>query len=381
MTQRTQTARDTAAALREFAQRLDQTPVTIGFDGFVDSIISVVDKRHDFDTFDKVPTIEEFGQKILAAAGHSSNCELVTNLEKLGGNGPIMANAMASIGFPVTYIGNLGYPAIHHAFEPLVQKAECITFCEPGYTDALEFDDGKVMLGKHGTLRDVTAERIKEIVGNERLIEIVSRSRLLGMVNWTMLTQMDGIWDYLRDEILPSVNGERRWIFIDLADPEKRTREDLLKGLAGCTAFQEFADVVLGYNLSEAIQVAEALDINPTPDPEANIEPLAVAIRERLGVHTVVIHPRSGAAAASLNGAGGAVVSASFAGPLVKKPKLSTGAGDNFNAGFCLGRLAGLSIEQSLCTGCATSGYYVRNAGSPTLAALADFCDDLPAPE
>ena len=49
-------------------------------------------------------------------------------------------------------------------------------------------------------------------------------------------------------------------------------------------------------------------------------------------------------------------------------------------AGF-LGRLAGLSLEESLCTDTASSGYYVRNAASPTLEELADFLDALPAPE
>ena len=180
------------------------------------------------------------------------------------------------------------------------------------------------------------------------------------MVNWTMLTGMNGIWEYLEGAVLkdaPRPGGGRRWVFIDLADPEKRTRDDLRAGLECGAKFQGIADVAFGFNLKEAVQVAEVL-----------------------GVHTVVIHPRAAAAAASLKEDGG-VESAWFAGPLVKKPKLSTGAGDNFNAGFCLARLAGLAIDQSLCVGTATSGFYVRNARSGSLVELADFCDDLPSPE
>ena len=37
-------------------------------------------------------------------------------LTKLGGNGPIMANALASLGLRVTYLGNLGYPNLHPVF-------------------------------------------------------------------------------------------------------------------------------------------------------------------------------------------------------------------------------------------------------------------------
>ena len=50
----------------------------------------------------------------------------------------------------------------------------------------------------------------------------------------------------------------------------------------------------------------------------------------------------------------------------IKKPKLSTGGGDNFNAGLCFGQLAGLDFEESLYCANGTSGYYVRNAQSPT---------------
>ena len=56
--------------------------------------------------------------------GESSNYELVVKQQKLGGNGPIMANALASFGMNVTYIGNLGYPAIHPVFEEFAKRAE-----------------------------------------------------------------------------------------------------------------------------------------------------------------------------------------------------------------------------------------------------------------
>ena len=90
----------------------------------------------------------------------------------------------------------------------------------------------------------------------------------------------------------------------------------------------------------------------------------------------MVIHPRRGAAAATDNGE-----SRRFAGPFVKQPKISTGAGDHFNSGFCLGRVLGFSLEESLCTGVATSGYYVRNAQSPSAKELSEFVANLPAPQ
>jgi len=138
--------------------------------------------------------------------------------------------------------------------------------------------------------------------------------------------------------------------------------------------------VIFGFNLAESSQVAQVLGVKVAGDAEAAIEATAGRLREALGVAGVVIHPRAGAAAAlALDGA--APSSATFRGPFVKKPKLSTGAGDNFNAGFCLGVLAGLPVAQCLATGTGTSGYYVREAHSPSLDELAAFLDGLPDPQ
>ncbi|MCX6977199.1 MAG: PfkB family carbohydrate kinase, partial [Verrucomicrobia bacterium] len=64
-------------------------------------------------------------------------------------------------------------------------------------------------------------------------------------------------------------------------------------------------------------------------------------------------------------------------GPYAERPLITTGAGDHFNAGFCLGRILGLAVENSLQIGVATSGFYVRNATSPTLPELVEFLRSL----
>ncbi len=364
----------------------------IGFDGCVDSIIAVVDKRHGPTEYDPVDTIEQFGKKVLAAAGHSSNYELVVKQQKIGGNAAIMANAMAALGVPVTCVGALGAPDVHPVFADLAGRAECVSFAEPGCTDALEFNDGKLMLGKIASLTDISWQRITETIGEERFTELLSRSRLIGMVNWTMLSEMGGIWDHMIDHTLPAMkettgDGERRRFFVDLADPEKRTPEDLRAALVQCSAMGNWLDVTLAMNLKESLQVgcvlglelAELWDRHAEGANGEKLIELAGEIRQALDLDCVVIHPR--AAAAAVCRAGNEVESAVFAGPFVAEPKISTGGGDHFNAGFSLGRLAGMPLAQCLCAGTATSGYYVRSAKSPTLDELAGFCADLPDPE
>lgn len=381
MPTRTETAQATAAGLRNFAASITETPVLIGFDGFVDAIIAVVDKRHDTDNYDPVHTLDAFGQRIVDSAGRSSNVELVTKLEKLGGNGPIMANAMATAGLPVTYIGNLGEGKLNPVFNDFAEIATVYSIAEPGHTDALEFDDGKLMLGKHASLRHVNQDTIDQQIGRDKYVELVRNTKFLGMVNWTMLTKLNTIWEALVDEVLPQMDNDR-YVFIDLADPSKRNKEDIAEAMELTKKLNTQSKVVVGFNLSEAAQVADVLGVavpHTDSDQKAAVEKIATDLREALDVHCVCVHPREGAAASIKTVSG--VESAVFKGPFVAKPKLSTGAGDNFNAGFCLGLLAGLPIDQCLCTGTGTSGFYVRNAHSPSLDELAAFCDDLPDPE
>ncbi|MBB6430374.1 PfkB family carbohydrate kinase [Algisphaera agarilytica] len=380
MKDRADIAKSTAAGLRAFAAQPNPSPALIGFDGFVDSIISVVDKRHSVESFDPIPTIADFGARVSAKAGQSSNYELVVNLEKLGGNGPIMANALASAGVAISYVGCLGYPSIHPVFKEFSEAAEVFSVAEPGFTDALEFDDGKLMLGKYETISNLDWPTVETAVGADMFAQLVHRSRLIGLANWTMLNKVETIWSHIGDLLAAENAAERKKIFVDLADPAKRTPADIRGALDLLSKLQGAADVTLGLNLSESTQASEVLGLDVPSDPEAAIEASAAAIREAMGIYCCVIHPRKGAAAAMLDAEGG-VQTASFLGPFVAKPKLSTGAGDNFNGGFCLGLLAGLPIEECLCTGVGTSGYYVRNAHSPSLDQLAEFCDHLPPAE
>lgn len=361
--------------LAEKAPAIKSIKTLVGLDGFVDNIIAVVDKRHDLDHYDRVRTIGALADKIQKAAGQSSNYEMVVTLQKLGGNGPIMANALAALGMDVSYIGNLGYPAIHSVFEEFSKKANVISIAEPGYTDALEFEDGKLMLGKHQSLKDVNWDNLLGRVGRDKLKTLMGGARLIGMVNWTMLPHMTRIWAKLLDEVIPNIERHERKLFIDLADPEKRTHQDILDALRMLGRFQDQVDVILGLNLKESLEVADVLGLPGVSNPEAAIQQNAEAIRQKLGLSCVVIHPRKSAAAA-IEGQ-----SARFEGPFVKSPKISTGAGDHFNAGFCLGLVLGLSLEESLCTGVATSGYYVREALSPSIMDLSNFIANLPSPQ
>lgn len=362
-----------AAQLSEAAGRASQLSVFAGLDGFVDEIIHVVDKRDTPESFQRVPTIARLAERIRAAAGHSTNIELVNQRTKLGGNGPILANALASFGLKVVYLGALGYPAVHPVFENFAKRAEVYSIGEAGHTDALEFEDGKLMFGKTIQLKDVNWKNIQERFGRERFARHFSASDLVAFVNWTMIPYMTEIWEALQKELCPALGGgKRRLMFFDLADPEKRLLNDIARALEYVVRFQEYFDVILGLNEKEAFELVKVLGIKSRPATPEGLSDLARDIIKTLEIGTLVIHPVKYALAVS-----GTQVDL-VEGPFVASPLITTGAGDHFNSGFCLGKLLGLNNAMSVLTGVTTSGFYVRTAKSPSIPELAGMLRQWP---
>jgi hypothetical protein len=135
----------------------------------VDEITHAVDTRQNANDYTRLETIDAFGDRIKQAAGKSTTIEMVIQKTKLGGNGPIMGNALATFGMKVTYIGALGYPNLHPVFQPFAERADVHSIAESGHTDAVEFLDGKVMLVKSASLKDVTWPNIQERFGRDRV--------------------------------------------------------------------------------------------------------------------------------------------------------------------------------------------------------------------
>lgn len=353
----------TPAALRAF----------VGLDGFVDEIFHVVNTRDNAEKWERLPTIAAFAERLAAAAGKSTNIELVPQLTKLGGNGPIMANALASFGLQVTYLGALGYPKIRQVFDGFTKVADVHSVADAGHTNALEFDDGKLMLSSTVQLNDVTWSNIESRYGREQFAARFQGSDLVAFVNWTMVPYMSQIWETLLKDLLPPAGAPRRTLFFDLADPQKRTDDDIKHALDLITRFNERFSVILGLNEKEAYEVSEAMGFPQRERSPENLARLALELNKRIAVDTIVVHPVAYALAAS----NGEVTTVK--GPFIPKPKITTGAGDHFNSGFCLGKLLGLSNTEAVLTGVSTSGFYVKHAKSPTVTDLAGFLKDWPA--
>ncbi|MEM9399769.1 MAG: carbohydrate kinase family protein [Verrucomicrobiota bacterium] len=371
MTTDSRLARQTAERLIGSRAQLLKYKGLVGFDGFVDTIFEVVDQRQTLTKYTAFSSMKKFATKINSAAGQSANFETVKSMEKLGGNGPIMAFALSTLGAPVEYVGMLGYPEVNPVFKEFAKRAKVHSIAEPGYTSALEFSDGKLMLGQHATVNEISWDNIKKRLGEANFKKLWASADFVSMVNWTMLPHMSAIWKKLQTTFKTTKKEKKKLMFFDLADPAKRTDADLNAALKIIADFQDPHDVILGLNESEAQQVAKVLRLKNFAKTPKGYTGMSGAIREKLGLNTVVVHPVQYACGADAEG------ETFVAGPYTAKPKISTGAGDHFNAGFVIGRLLGLGLPHALQLAVANSGFYVRHANSPNREQLVRFLQTL----
>lgn len=352
--------------------RCEDLRCVLGFDGTVDIICRAVRERHgggaNFVPFEH---IRDFGGHITNADGRSALIEICRQQEKIGGNSPIMANALAASGLAIDCIGTFGRPQIHAAYRGFVERVQVHSISEPAITHAIEFDNGKIMLPELSSYENVHADTLREQVGAEVMRDLIKQSRLCCLLNWTCLPGMDSILDWWLDEILPGLpatdTGKRRIFFFDLADPSSRSPGDLRGAMQRIGRFASHGRCVLGMNFGETLLVCRTLGVD-APSPDAvSLQKALAEIRGRLGIHMVMGHPTDFAACAT------AEDTWSMAGPYTPKPVITTGAGDHLNAGFCLGLLLDLTVAEALALGVLFSGFYVRHARPPALRELPDF--------
>ena len=345
--------------------------VVMGFDGFVDEMISVVGERRTPDDFTPVPDIGTFGAMIAAAAGQSSLREIVVTAVQPGGCAVNLADGLASLGVTVDCFATIGEPP-HAAFDDIAAK--CHGFLswgpEPGRTLAFEFDDGKLMFSAVEQLAEFTPHSVRELLADGTYAAACEVAQVIALTDWSLYPSMTQVWRLLQSEVF-SLLTHRPAFFIDLVDPSTRSVADIRDMVAILHEFEPVGPVTLGLNGNEANVLCRAHDVSSAPadaTPEQTLQQ-AFALRDLFGVTRVVIHRVPFAVSAA------AECGSMQPGPYAVGTKKSTGAGDRFNAGFCLGLALGLDDSESLVLGCAASGFFVRNARSASRQELVGFLE------
>ncbi|MEX1119402.1 MAG: PfkB family carbohydrate kinase [Terrimicrobiaceae bacterium] len=341
-------------------------PVVTGFDGFVDEMISVVAERKSLDSYSTVLDIPTFGGLVTAAAGQSSLREIVVNAVHPGGCAVNLGDGLAALGVPVDCYATLGEP-VHPAFSEQIAKfRRAVSWGnEPGRTLAFEFADGKLMFSSVKPLAEFTAEDVGTRLQDGAYQASCHGAAIIALTDWTLYPHMTAVWRMLIHTVYSKLT-HRPHFFIDLVDPSSRSPEDIRAMLDTLPFLEKNGPVTLGLNGNEANILARLLNRESAGDPTSSMR-LAGELAETLGLSGVVIHHLK-YAVSHRDGNSWCVT-----GPYCEKPLKSTGAGDRFNAGYCLGLLASAAPEECLALGCAVAGFFVRNAASPSRGDLEGF--------
>lgn len=335
---------------------MSQRNALIGFDGFIDVVVHAVD-HCDENKKIYINTIEQFGKRIVEAGGKSTNIELDVVDKKIGGNGPILSEALRILGMSTTYIGTLGDPNLN-IFSEFLKKNNTFSIGNPGETRAIEFNDGKILLGEMYDVAQVNAGSVLKVCDKQTLRQLTNKSDILCFVNWTMLLNLNSIFDLFLDEI---ITRDDHIFFFDLADPSKRKKDDIYSLCQYIRKFSSKGFSILGLNLNEALCVLSALEIKHELIEEKDSMLKAVEIiQKQIECHIVFIH--ANAMSVGYNGD-----SSYVSGYFSEHPKILTGAGDHFNAGFLFDYVNNHDLKSALHFGSATAKYYVDYACSPNI--------------
>ncbi len=318
---------------------------TIGFDAYIDKLVKVVKTRESAENCTFFNDITDFSYKVKSMAGLSGDIEVVKLDERFGGNAPIMAHALASLGESVTLVAPTGKK---DAFKDL--KCTLFDLGEPAPSLNLEFDDGKVMFGECSILNDISIDYLKKIGLYDKVIEVFTTSDFIGLCNWT---QMENILPLYAD-ILKS-ESKIETVFFDLADFSKKPEESVFALFNLIKSVNNKIRIIVGLNENEANILSNTFSLTRIDDRAQFTKELS----QKAGCE-IVIHAKNWSALSNGD------YSVLREGKLVQKPKISTGGGDHFNAGFSYGLINNMSIEDNLDFAMGTSGVFVSCGESPT---------------
>lgn len=343
--------------------------VTAGFDGFVDTIVRIIKNKQHKNEPEFFNTTHDFGKYITEKSGSSFSLEYEEINTKLGGNMPITSNALACLGIQVNCIGALGYPQIHPVFSTPSFNCKLYSFTNPGIAVAYEFTDGKIILSQMQELNMLNWEELKDIIGIDTFIDLYRESDLLGIFNWSEIDTSTSIWKGILRDVLPNYKrtGRKQIAFFDLSDCSKRSDESIMEMLSLIKEFQKYMKVILSLNKNEFRSIARVIWGRAN---EYSFEQHGSKIHEHTGVDILLLHSSKEAITFSKNEKQKAD---SF---FVYDPVLSTGAGDNFNAGFIAAQLLDLDMESSLIFANAVAAIYIQSGISAEIKDVINFLED-----
>ena len=354
------------AILKKWDAVFKPNKAIVGFDGYVDKIQHPVQYQSKAGN-QYFPTLTSFGERIQKAARQSAQIELFTQVKKIGGNGPIMAHALGTLGIQNTCIGTLGHPEIDPVFSSIHKNSKLISVGPAAETNALEFNDGKLILSELSTFSNLDWGKVVDLIGLDHLVNEYQQVNLLALVDWCNLPNATSIWTGFLNDIVSKNKQDDLQFFFDLADPSKKSLEEIKEVLALIKSYCAYGKVTLGLNENETHLLYRLL---AEKDSVLELKERGAFIMNYLDIDRLLVHPIDSCIVYEREN------HYHLSGQLIEQPQVSTGGGDNFNAGFCFGLLNDFSVEESMILAMATSGAYVQNGNSPDQNSLVKYLSD-----
>ncbi len=346
-------------------EKLENKKILIGFDGFIDVIYRVIKDKNSLNEEKWFNTINEFGNYTVNKSNSSFNLNINKVVTKIGGNAPILANALSNVGFKPTCIGAFGEYDIEHVFNEIHNNCHLVSVCNPGMCYALEFTDGKIMLGDNNDIDKLSWDLLIEKIGMDKILDYFINYDLISILNWGEIDGIHTIYEGISKEILPNIQKDKtKTIFCDLSDFSYKDKSKILELLKIFDKINQKFNVVLSVNTNESMLLYKAIfDENLIISEQTDVCMFIQEIFKKINVDQLILHDKNMSVVVDDKGY------ISYNNDPIT-PKISTGGGDNFNSGYCTGILLGYEKEDCLRMGVMSGNYYVENGNSIDLEKL-----------
>ena len=359
---------DTVRPLKEiihFLQKnislLREKQILAGFDGFIDTIVKPLRRFSANGEPEFFHTIDEFGVFIAEHSHKSTSIQYEVLTKKPGGNMPNFVMAMDALPLYPTAIGMLSAESgdIDPIFKELGKQR--YSYLAAGPATALEFNDGKIFLSP-ATIAGIDCDE-KVFPRIEKAFPLfsnaVANADLTAFLNWSELPFAQDLWNDIYTHTFDSAKTDKgRIVFFDLCDTGAKNLPEIEAVLSLIAKISARRKTILSMNKNETLDIYKKIT---GQSQSCSASEAAQLLFERITVDELVVHQHTESIALSAEG-------------MVRKqcilnnnPKISTGAGDHFNAAYCLASLAGLPIAEKLTFANAYSGAYIAKGSGPSL--------------
>lgn len=351
-----------------FPTGLPDKRIAFGVDGTIDRVRRMVAKRNSPESYERLTRLSDLGERITTAAAADSSCniEWFQDGSRAGGHVSHLGRAMLELDLEPVLVGTFGTPP-NNVFREELDGATLLPVGAPSVTDAVEFEDGKLMLSESGVQRTMNWDRIETVVGVDVLADHIDGTSVLGLGYWSLIPEMATIWEGIATELWPMLSDPPESILVDPGNLRRLSTDRVRKGLSSLRSLDECANVTVSANRIETGELARTL-----ADSEASSDSFTSDARsayEGLQVSRFVGHGMSEAVSIRETSTSRVEI------PVTDDPVLTTSAGDHFNSGLVLSQISDMGDGPSLIVASALAGWFVRNGNPPELEQLQTFIE------